>query len=293
MPRKATPKKKKSKHDADRFDRNKRIAIVTGVILAGGSVFVGASMGIGELDRQAARFIAPDQLTVQIDWPINATGSTWMPIDEREHIERQLAHAVSGGQALSQAPLKEAGITLMNTGWVEGTPTIAWTSDGQITVAARWRVPVAAVRVGNREIILDRDRHALPLDYAIGQSNLLFFSNVDARQPAIGEQWLGTDLQDGLKLLDRLERENLLEQVAGFDLGKGADSGTLKIITVRGARIIWGAGPGRERPGEQPTSVKIDRLKALFDRTGLIDAGAALIDIRPADILLQRQEGDG
>lgn len=292
MPRKASPKKK-SKHDPDRFDRNKRIAIVTGVILAGGLVFVGASMGIGELDRRAADLIAPGELEVLIDWPIDSSGSTWMPINERDHIERQLAHAVSGGQALSQAPLKEAGITLMNTGWVEGTPTISWTSDGQIRVGARWRVPIAAVRVGDREIIIDRDRHALPLDYPIGESNLLFFSNVDARQPAIGEQWVGTDLQDGLGLLDRLAQEDLLEQIAGFDLGDGAESGTIKIMTVRGARIIWGAGPGRERPGEQPTSVKIDRLKALFDRTGLIDAGAALIDIRPADILLQRRGGGG
>lgn len=291
MARKKTSKKKSSKRDPEHAERNKRIAIGSAIILAGGSVFVGAAMGIGELDRQAAEFIVVGNPQIVLDWPINANGEIWMPINDRKQITTQLAHAVQGGKALSQAPLKEAGLALINTGWIEGTPAVRWTSTGEINIDANWRIPVAAVRVGNRELIIDRDRYALPLDYSIGESNQLFFINVSARQPQIGEQWLGTDLKDGLDLLSRLEQENLLEQVAGFDLGTGAESGTIRIITKRHAKIIWGAAPGQERPGEQPTGVKIDRLKALFDRSGLIDGGSEFVDIRGANILLQRREG--
>jgi len=291
MSRTKSSKKKSSKFDPDRADRNKRIAIASAIILLGGSVFAGAAMGIGELDRRASKYMVSGDPQVSMDWPTNANRDIWMPIHERERIELLLARAVQGGIALSQAPLKEAGLAILKSGWIDGQPRVRWNPNGQIEIDASWRVPVAVVRVGSREILIDRARHALPLDYDIAKSNQIFFVNVSARQPQIGEQWLGTDLQEGLKLLDRLQQENLLEQVAGFDLGTGAESGTIRIITKRNAKIIWGAAPGHERPGEQPTGVKIDRLKALFDRSGLIDGGSEFVDIRGANILLQRREG--
>jgi len=291
MARKKTSKKKSAKSKSDQADRNKRIAIVSVVVVLGASAFVGGAMGVGELDRKAASFVVPTNAQVLIEWPTDAVGSIWMPITDRETIDRLLSRAVQGGRGLTQAPLKEAALALKNTGWIEGTPTARWTSDGEIEIDAIWRVPVAAVRVGQREIIIDRDRNALPLDYALGESNQLFFINVAARQPAIGEQWLGTDLQDGLALLELLEEQGLLEQVAGFDLGQDAESGTIRLITTRGTKIIWGAGPGRERPGEVPIGQKIDRLKAFYEHTGLIDGGFEYLDIRGSVMEKLRAEG--
>ncbi len=290
MARKKTTKKS-SNRDPERADRNKRIMIGGAIIIGAGAVFVGAAMGIGELDRRAAEFIMSTNPPVVIDWPTDVQGTTWMPMIERERIQTQLARAVQGGKALSRAPLEEAGLALMRSGWIEGTPRVRWTSEGKIEVQAHWRVPVAAVRVGTREIVIDRQRHALPLDYNIGQSNQLYFVHVDARQPAIGEQWRGTDIEDGLELLFVLEEENLLEQVAGFDLGQGEKSGTIRIITTRNSKIIWGAGPGRERPGEVPTSVKTGRLKIFYEKTGLIDGGFQYIDISGPTMTKMRAEG--
>lgn len=291
MARKKTSKKKTSKRNSENSERNKRIAIGSAIVLLAGGVFTGAALGLGELDRKASELVVPNNPAVIIDWPTNRQGAIWMPHADREAIALRLSRAVQGGKGLSRAPLQEASIALMKTGWISRTPTARWTSTGEITIEADWRVPVAAVRVGSREIIIDRDRYALDLDYAINESNQLFFANVDARQPAIGEQWLGTDLQDGLALLAELEAHKLLEQVAGFDLGEGADSGTIRIITTRDARIIWGGGPGRERPGEVPTNQKIDRLRTLFERTGLIDGGLKYLDISGAIITKQRAEG--
>ncbi len=283
--------KKSSKRDPERADRYKRIAIGSAIVIGAGAVFVGAAMGVGELDRRAGEFIVPTNPSVMIDWPTDADGSIWMPINDRETLSRDLARAVQGGKALSRAPLEEAGLALMRSGWIQGTPRVRWTSDGEIEIEAQWRIPVAAVRVGTREIVIDRMRHALPLDYGIGQSNQLYFVHADARQPAIGEQWLGTDLQDGLELLFALERANLLEQVAGFDLGEAEESGTIRIITTRNSKIIWGAGPGRERPGEVPTSVKTGRLRVFYEKTGLIDGGFQYIDISGPTMTKMRAEG--
>lgn len=291
MARKANKKKPTKKQDIERRDRNKRYAIATGMLLVAGGVFVGGAMGIGELDRAAAEFVVSGDPQVEILWPTDATGTLWLPIVERDRLEKMLARAAGGGVGLTRSPLQEVGLALMDSGWIENTPTVRWTSDGVITIEANWRVPAAAVRVGGREVIIDWTGTVLPLDYAVGQSNQRFFEHVDAMMPDDGKPWLGTDLQDGLALLELLRDEGLLEQVDGFDLGEGADSGTIRIITVRGAEIVWGAGPGRVRPGEVPTSQKIDRLRMLYRESGLIDAGWQVVDIRGDDILSQRKEG--
>ncbi len=290
MARKKTTKKKSSKRDPERTHRNQRIALTSAVLLGGAAVFVGAAMGIGEINNKAAQIIAPDGLQVQINWPTNADGNIWLPLGERENIEQLILNAVQGGQPLSQEPLKEAGIALNKSGWIRQLPTVRWTSEGFIAIEADWRVPAGSVRVGTREIIIDWDRYVLPLDYAIGESNQRFFINTDARLPQVGQQWVGTDLKDGLELFATLSEENLLEQVAGFDLGKDEESGIIRIITNRQAQIIWGAGPGRERPGEVPTGVKIDRLRALYNKSGLIDGGTQFIDIRGSEIRRKRAE---
>jgi len=292
MARTKATKKNASKRDPQSAERNRRIMLASAIIIGAGAVFVGAAMGVAQLDQQASEFILPAaNPSVVVDWPVDSTGTTWMPINERERIEQLLSRAVKGGTALSRAPLEEAGRALIATGWIDQMPTVRWTSHGQISIDARWRTPAAAVRVGDREIIIDWNQRVLPLDYALGVSNQIYFINADGPLPATGERWVGTDLEEGLALFHRLMQAHLLEQVAGFDLGKGAQSGTLRIITNRGASIIWGAGPGHQRPGEEPAGVKIDRLNALLERTGLIDGGAQLVDLRGANILLQRKEG--
>jgi len=291
MARKKTSKKRRSAKNPEHAERNKRIAITSAVVLAAASAFVATAMGVGELNERAAEFVVPTNPEVVIQWATNPDGRIWMPIKEREHLEQLLARSVKGTKALSQVPLEEAGRALMGTGWIIDTPTVRWTSEGKISVEANWRRPVAAIRNGTREYIIDSDRFVLPLDYAIGESNQFFLVNASGPMPKAGKQWQGTDLEDGLSLLIKLREYALLEQVAGIDLGAGAGSGTLTIITIRDARIIWGAGPGRERPGEEPTGRKIERLQALQEKTGLIDGGASLVDIRGASILLQRREG--
>jgi len=290
MARKTT-KKKTSKRNPEQAERNKRIAITSGVIICAGGVFVGATMGIGRLNDKASEFILTTSPRLEISWPTNEDSTSWMPIIEQDRITKLLERSVAGGHALTQAPLKEAGLALLGTGWVNGVPVERWTSDGTISVEPDWRRPIAAVRVANREYIIDKDRHLLPLDYPIGASNQFFFINPGAPLPDEGENWVGTDLEDGVKLLMTLSSEHLLEQIAGIDFGEGKQAGTMHLITTRNARIVWGAGPGRERPGEVPMNTKIDRLRVLFERTGLIDAGASLIDIRTKDILFQRKEG--
>lgn len=288
MARKKTTKKKSTRNKSDHSERNMRLFLGGSLFLGAIGVFAGASWGVSELDRKAANFVVEGNPQVEIRWPTTAQGEIWMPMNERDRVQELITRSVQGGNALSRAPLEEAGLALMRSNWIEGTPTVQWTSEGVIQVDAQWRVPAAVVRVGNREFIIDWNRIVLPLDYGIGESNQYFFENADAQLPRTGEVWMGTDLQDGLKLLEILGNHQLLEQVEGFDLGTQEQSGTIVIRTNRNASILWGAGPGRERPGELTTSEKLGRLQALYEDTGLIDGGFVMVDISGAEIFVER-----
>lgn len=281
-------KRKSTKRDPETAERNKRIAIGTSIVVLTGAVFVAGAMGVGELDRAAADAIVTGTPEIQINWPTLSDGTVWMPHGEQQNLHQALARSIEGGRALSNEPLREAVLTLQRSGWVDGVPEARWTSDGTMVLDATWRIPGAVVRAGSREVLIDWNRRVLPLDYAIGESNQRYFINVDAPLPRVGEQWVGTDLQDGIALLRELRKNGLLEQVDGFDLGSGSNSGTITIITTRGTHVVWGAGPGRERPGEQTASVKVERLLEIYKRAGLLDGGVGYIDIRGDDIMVKK-----
>lgn len=281
----------KAPRDPDRAARQKRFAIAALLGIGCVASFVGASVGLDTIDRLAVSRLTPADPIVSINWPRDPSDRVWLPLVERERIATLTAYAASGGRALSREPLEEIGRALTETGWFEGTPTVRWTPEGRILAEGRWRAPAAAVRTGTREHLIDYDARLLPLEYPSGDSNQIFLLNASQPIGAVGEVWAGEDIRAALDLILLLQRDRLLEQVAGIDLGQGRQSGVLSIITDRGARVVWGGGPQHLRPAEQPTSVKLSRLRTLLDRTGRIDAGVDFVDLRPAQPLIERKPG--
>lgn len=287
-------KKKSNKSDPAATERNRRIAIGVAVCAAGIATFVGSAIGLEAVNERAIGHLAPDAPgdrevpTVNVAWPVDGSGQIWMPLTERERLSTIIANAARGGRALSPEPLAMIGQSLHDTGWFEGSPTVRWTHDGEIDVSGQWRAPAAAVRIGPREHLIDFDATLLPLDYPSGQSNQIFLLNPSQQRTVPGLAWEGEGLRAALDLILLLQRENLLGQVAGIDLGEGSQAGILAVISDRGARVMWGGGPDHLRPGEQPTSVKLNRLRTLLDRTGRIDGGVSKIDLRGPQILIER-----
>tara|TARA_R110000782_G_scaffold73091_7_gene146155 strand:+ start:7736 stop:8611 length:876 start_codon:yes stop_codon:yes gene_type:complete len=289
MAKKTRSKAKKSHRDPDRAARNRRTAIAVLLVVGGVASFVGASAGLDAINNRAITELTPGDPVVAIAWPRDERGQVWLPMLERERLSSLMLQAASGGRALSGEPLAEIGRALTDTGWFEGTPTVRWTAEGHIHAEGRFRAPAAAVRIGPREHLIDYQGRVLPLDYPAGASNQIFLLNPSQPIADVGSPWPGEDVRASLDLIVLLQRESLLEQVAGIDLGQGRQSGSLSIITDRGARVIWGGGPQHLRPAEQPTSVKLTRLRALLDRTGRIDASVDLVDLRPQQPLIERR----
>lgn len=287
---KKTKVKKKTKAPKDPLltARHKRFAIGLLVAFGGIGTFVGASAGLRLLNERAVSRLTPGSPVVTVAWPRDSAGKVWMPNAERERLATMMVHAAEGGRALSREPLEDIGAVLSSTGWFEGTPTVRWTHDATIQARGRWRTPVAVVRLGEMEYLIDHDAQVLPLNYPAGQSNQIYLVNPSQPLPGEGKQWEGEDIRSALDLMLLLQKEDLLGQVAGFDLGEGREAGRLSIITDRDSRVIWGGGPQHTRPGEQPTNVKLTRIKTLLKRTGRIDGAVDRIDLRGPQILLER-----
>ncbi len=294
MARRAKTKKKPRKADPARSERNRRIAVGAAICAAGIATFVGSAIGLEAINQRAVGVLAPGEPgdraapTVNVDWPTDAGGQIWMPLTERERLSTIIANAARGGRALSPEPLALIGQSMGDTGWFDGVPTARWTHDGRIELTGQWRAPAAAVRIGPREHLIDFDATLLPLDYPSGQSNQIFLLNPSRQRAVPGLVWEGEGIRAALDLILLFQRESLLGQVAGIDLGEGPRAGVLAVISDRGARVVWGGGPDHLRPGEQPTSVKLNRLRTLLDRTGRIDGGVSKIDLRGQQILLER-----
>ena len=282
--------KKKKKKNPEIAERNKKIAFITAVVLGGAGIFVSAGMGIKTLDDRAATLITDQDPQVRINWGMGASGHIWMPIAERDRIKKNVQASLAGGKALSWHPLYQASTALAATGWVNGEPTARWNDDGSITLDAEWRVPYAAIRNDGRDFVIDYDANVLPLDYAQGQSNQFVIHNPALPFPGAGNPWNEPEIHDALRLLAELEQNDLLAQITGIDLGTNREHGILHILTNGGARVVFGGGPGRSRPAEMPSSVKLERLVALQTKTGRIDAGALILDVRGPDITMQRHE---
>jgi len=282
--------KKKKKKNPEITERNKKVAIITALVLGGAGVFVSAGMGIKALDNHAATLITDQDPQAHINWGMGDSGHIWMPIAERDRIERNIQASLKGAKALNWHPLYQASKALAATGWVNGEPTARWNDDGSIAIDAEWRVPFAAVRNDGRDYIIDFDANVLPLEYAQGQSNQFVIHNPALPFPGAGNQWNEPEVHDALRLLAELESNDLLTQIVGIDLGTNRDHGILHILTNGDARVIFGGGPGRSRPAEMPSSVKLERLVSLQTKTGRIDAGALILDVRGQDITMQRHE---
>lgn len=284
---------KKKKKNQDTTERNKKIALTTAIILGSAAIFVSAGMGLKTLDTRAADLIATNNAAatgpnIEINWGQGDSGYIWMPIAERMRIHAKVQSALTGTKPLSWHPLYQASKTLADTGWVNGEPIARWTENGSIIIDADWRVPAAVVRKNDRDYLIDYDANVLPLDYAHDQSNQFIIYNPALPYPGVGNTWNEPEIRDALALLNQLKANNLLAQIVGIDLGTKRDHGILQLVTNGNAKIIFGGGPGRSRPAEMPSQIKIDRLVSLFSKTGRIDAGAHLVDIRGQDIIMKR-----
>ena len=130
----------------------------------------------------------------------------------------------------------------------------------------------------------------LPPEYAPEASGLKVLIGPEHKIPAVGDAWLGGDVQAGLALLNCLrrapesQREDILDQARAIDISEYSHTKNLYIVTDTGSRILWGGEPGTFVPGQARDDIKLDRLARLIRDHGRIDASRDFLDISLAGV---------
>ncbi len=282
--------------------RTRRVVVSFAILALVGGMIGGVAFGLGGLkDRVGESRSAP--LSLRLAWPPLAGDATrtWLPESARREI---VATAMSKLTAdpFDRAALENARRALLETGWFERVERVRRRTGGVIEVSATWRTPAAVVRWEGKDFLVSTMGETLPLVYEAGGAgaSVLVIEGVEAGpkhknggETAFGEAWPGAGVRASLELMGVLRRAfgggAAWGQIAGVDASEFRTRGRLAIVTDAGARIVWGAPPGKLTPGEQTTDQKLTRLARLASGpTGRIDANERYLEIQGPHVFIDQ-----
>lgn len=239
-----------------------------------------------EMSRGSARVeIAWPLIPLSADAPPGTLPMTWLDSESRLGLERLVSRQL-GENPLDSRAVIGAQEALMATGWFDesrGAVQVARGDDGVVRVRGAWRVPVAAVRVGDSDHLVARGGELLQPTYQRNGSGFRVILGAALAKPEHGKAWVGGDVQAGLGLLGFLASMPGYQQVYGVDVSEYVNGKQLVIVTDQGNRIVWGGAPSQAEfaPGQAKPEKKREELTKLYATYGRIDAGRAVIDVRP------------
>lgn len=256
-------------------------------------VIMALVLGSSQLTSRASAMIAtpPDQTT--FTWPVvlsipgGAGPEQWPPAALQQQL-LELAHArvAQDPNPLSGAVLARIGQDLQASGLFERVSSVQRRRGGVIEIQGRWRLPAGAVRHDGRDYLVGPGAELMPVRYEPGRQDVRAILgaayNPPVRSdgtPAYAEPWPGDDVPAALAVLNLLRGKAYWSQVQAIDVSTFARDRTLEIITDKGTRVDWGGAPGEFRPGEIESARKLDKLAALYDRFGRIDANQKRVSI--------------
>lgn len=265
------------------------MAIAT-VVLA---MIAGIVMGNKPLRAKATTLTQRVECEIKIEWPAlnrakdapapkSMDERTWLPAQLREELLAKAYAAIKQEpDPFSPEAVRGVGEAMLASGWFEGSPRVERGGPGELRISGKWRTPAAAVRVGDKEVLVAWDGRAMPVVYdRIGSSGMMFISGAVDEPPMLApgvpdcsKNWPGGDVQSGLELISLLTAQPYVKQVAGVDVGRHKDEKSLEIVSRDGARIVWGGKPSKPLIGEASTESKLGKLEWLNRTYGRIDAG--------------------
>jgi hypothetical protein len=207
---------------------------------------------------------------------------TWVNAEMRMELEQMVLSRL-GPDPFDRSGLAAARDALARTGWFRDDLRLARDPSGLVRVTGSWRIPAAAVRYANQDMLVSAAGELLPVKYRPDASGYKVIVGVAQPPPEPGKLWIGGDVQAGLKLLEFLGKLPCQEQVAAVDVSQYTPGRTLAIVTDLGNRILWGGPIDEFNPGQAAPGVKLQRLAQVCREQGRIDAGRQLIDVRLLD----------
>lgn len=220
----------------------------------------------------------------------------WLTPAMREHIQQIVLEHVSP-DPLDGDGLRHAAYTLLHQSWIRQIRQIQRMPDGSVAVWATYREPVAAVRTGTGDYLVDDQGVVvfLPADVSwAGQWRLPVISGVSQPPPQRGELWRCDRLRGGLRLVQVIEREPFAEQVLAYNVGYWEPTlrRTVAYLHTDKGGVIWGLLPGEDEALQHSLNEKLRRLHRLTADPasgGRIDAGGHVVSIYGSTIEIDRR----
>lgn len=221
--------------------------------------------------------------------PQGVPSSTWVNAEIRTDLEK-VALGLLSSDPLDSASLVHTRDALLATGWFNADLRLIRDARNAVHIRGTWKYPAAAVRAvqgsgAGLDQLVSSKGELLPPKYKPDASGMKVIVGVKNPPPALGEPWIGGDVQAGLHLLEYLAvlPPDSFRQVAGVDVSEYSPDRRLTIITDLGHRILWGGSPDEFNPGQASPETKLARLAQMHRDLGRIDANRIALDIRLTD----------
>lgn len=251
----------------------------------------GLAFGYASLREQVGGLRA-DPLRVTIIWPASA-GGTWMPIEEQDRLGA-IARANLTADPFDFASLDSTSAAFASTGWFSRTPTVRRKPGGEIEISGAWRTPTAVVRHGGADHLVASDGALLPMRYAVGSAAGMPvivepYTGPPTRQgenPGLGLVWVGGDVPAALALIGLLRDSPAWASIEAVDVSRYVSENVLVLRMSWGGRIVWGAPPGADAPGEKDDTVKLSRLEQIVRDPTLARPDKGAVEIHTHFVLI-------
>lgn len=215
----------------------------------------------------------------------------------------QIARSVQptqGSSALDRNVLAEVAAALQANSWVKQVHQVRRgyerAAGDTIEIECEYRAPMALVASNNQYILIDTDGVRLPESCVYtqapppivfapdGRVNIRIIEGVAALPPREGYVWPGEDLKAGLDLVKLLYGRDYADDVIRVSVAnfsqRGHRDGQITLLTRQGTKIAWGEPINRDFYAEVHPTQKLNRLAALYRKTGRCDGGYEFVSLR-------------
>jgi hypothetical protein len=216
-------------------------------------------------------------------------------------LKAKICDAVGGKTfRLDEDAAQMAAENLASVAWIDNVKI--QTTHGHLLIEAKWRKPVAMVKLGSQSFYVDAE--LVVLDF-VPMPNLpiVRIEGLSAtRMPPPGEVWQSDDLTAAVTILTKLDQMDksvtpdrpLLYEIDRIDVSnftgrKNSRLPHLVLYTRDDTEIIWGAEFGRwQRYLEATDEEKLAKLYAYYKEYGSLSGGVKYINLRdPQDNIPQ------
>jgi hypothetical protein len=204
-------------------------------------------------------------------------GSEWLPPEEEARLAATLRAELSESRTLDRSSLSRAARSLEATGWFSGPVQLRRPSRSVVVVETPLRRPVAFVRLGESELLVDRTATLLPWSLPAGAAEGLGIVIRGASLPPParpGEIWPGGDLAEAVRLVGVLAGRNWSAEIVAIEIEAVARGGPAILRTRGGTAIVWGRAPQSATASEVPVATRLAYLDRVHAAQGDLEAPA-------------------